>query len=139
VIVRAVRRAELPIAAALYERVGRATFTWILPAGRVNAQDFIRAARSEEVYVAVQDAEIIGLATLYRAESFLHSLYVSRSGQGTGKALLDHVAALADGPLWLRCQAANLRAQAFYRREGFSVAEAGGEGDAPWLRMVRAA
>ena len=45
----------------------------------------------------------------------------------------------ADGPLALKVQAPNLRAQAFYRREGFLCTEAGSDpgSDIAWLRLVR--
>ena len=62
-----------------------------------------------------------------------------RARRGVGKALLDHVTAQADGPLSLKVQAPNLRAQAFYRREGFLCIEHGRDpgSDVAWLRLVR--
>ena len=57
-----------------------------------------------------------------------------------GKALLDHVSALADGPVSLKVQLPNHRAQAFYAREGFLTLERGRDpgSDVEWLRLVRA-
>ena len=79
------------------------------------------------------------MLAFYRPESFVHSLYVEDRGRGVGKALLDHVQALAPRPLSLKVQAPNIRAQAFYLREGFKVVEKGC--DPPpgvaWLRMRR--
>ena len=48
-------------------------------------------------------------------------------------------ASLADGPLSLKVQAPNLRAQAFYRREGFLCTEHGRDpgSDVAWMRLVR--
>ncbi|MFZ3005143.1 MAG: GNAT family N-acetyltransferase [Phenylobacterium sp.] len=133
--VRRVRPEELPIAAAIYQKVLRETFTW-LPAARHNAQVFLRDARDEDVYVAVLGHRIEGVAALYRPDSFLHSLYVARRGAGIGKALLDQAAGEAPGPLSLKCQTANTRAQAFYRREGFGITDQGDDG-VPWVRMAR--
>lgn len=133
---RRVRPEELPIAAAIYQRVLRATFTWIDPPARHNAQVFLRDAREEEVFVAVLDHRIAGVAALYRRDSFLHSLYVDVRGEGVGKALLDHVAAAAPNPLSLKCQTANTRARAFYAREGFAEVAQGNDG-VPWVRMAR--
>jgi GNAT superfamily N-acetyltransferase len=136
-----VRRAllcELPIAASIYQRTLRETFTW-LPAWRHNAQEFLNAARDEVVYVAVEDARIVGVAAVFEPDDFLHSLYIAERGLGVGKALLDHVAAQARGPVSLKCQTLNLRARAFYRREGFQEVEEGadpGTGIA-WVRMRR--
>lgn len=137
-IVRRARLEELPVAASIYQRTLRDTFTWI-PAWRHNAQDFLRQAADEEIYVAVADARIMGVAAFYRPDNFLHSLYVAERRQGVGKAMLDHIIAVATGPVSLKCQAVNLKAQAFYVREGFVVTEQGRDPPSgpPWVRMVR--
>ncbi len=136
--VRRARSDELGACADLYVRVLRETFTW-LPPERHRREDFLRAAREEEVYVAVEGARVLGIAAFFRPQNFLHSLYVDARGGGIGKALLDHVAAQADGPLSLKVQTPNLRAQAFYRREGFLCTEHGRDpgSDVAWLRLVR--
>jgi GNAT superfamily N-acetyltransferase len=128
------------VAAAIYQRTLRDTFTWI-PAWRHNAQDFLRQAEDEEIYVAVADARIVGVAAFYRPDDFLHSLYVAERRRGVGKALLDHIRAVAAGPVSLKCQAVNLKAQAFYVREGFVVTEQGRDPPSgpPWVRMVEPA
>lgn len=134
--VRRAHPAELAACADLYVRVLRDTFTW-LPPDRHSAEDFLRAAREEEIFVAAEDGRIVGVAALYRPQAFLHSLYVADRGRGIGKALLDHVSAVAGGRLALKCQAANRGAQAFYAREGFRCVEAGEDGGVAWLRFVR--
>ncbi|HEX5262181.1 MAG TPA: GNAT family N-acetyltransferase, partial [Phenylobacterium sp.] len=94
-----IRRAwseELDACADLYVRVLCDTFTW-LPPERHRRDDFLRAARDEEIYVAVEGGRILGLAGFYRPQDFLHSLYVVERGRGVGKALLDHVSAVAGG------------------------------------------
>lgn len=134
-----IRRAqgdELAACAELYVRVLRDTFTWI-PPERHRAQDFLQAAREEEIYVAVEGGRILGLAALYRPQSFLHSLYVDERGRGIGPALLNHVLEAAGGRLQLKCQAANIRAQQFYVREGFRCTETGSDGGVAWLRFVK--
>lgn len=130
--------AELAVCAALYERVLRETFTWTDPATH-QARDFLRAARDEEVFAAFEGERLLGVAAFYRPANFLHSLYVTERGRGIGKVLLDHVSAVADGPISLKVQTANHRAQDFYRREGFQLMDEGC--DAPsgvaWRRLVR--
>ena len=133
---RRARGDELAYCASLYVRVLRDTFTWV-PPERHRAEDFLAAARDEEIFVAVEGGCIVGMAALYRPQLFLHSLYVTERGRGIGKALLDHVFAVAGGRLSLKCQAANLGAQAFYIREGFRCTEAGEDGGVAWLRFVR--
>jgi len=136
--VRRARSDELGACADLYVRVLRETFTW-LPPDQHQREDFLRAAREEEIYVAVEDRAILGIAGFFRPQAFLHSLYVDARGRGIGKALLDHIAASVREPLSLKVQAPNLRAQAFYRREGFLCTEHGRDpgSDIAWLRLVR--
>ncbi|MBL8772716.1 MAG: GNAT family N-acetyltransferase [Phenylobacterium sp.] len=133
--IRRARPEELAACAELYVRVLQETFTW-LPKDRHRAEDFLAAAREEEVFVAVEDGRLLGLAALYRPQAFLHSLYVDARGRGVGKALLDYVIAAAGGRLQLKCQTANRGAQAFYLREGFRCTEAGEDGGVAWLRYV---
>ncbi|MFO1235672.1 MAG: GNAT family N-acetyltransferase [Alphaproteobacteria bacterium] len=136
-----VRRAapeELPEAAALYERVARATLPWLPPESQ-SAATFLEAAAEEAVFVAVAAGRIVGLAALYEPEHFLHSLFVDADwqGQGVGLALLKAAASAAAGPLSLKVQLRNTGARRFYAREGFQEADGGGEGDAAWVRLVR--
>ncbi|WP_374467732.1 N-acetyltransferase family protein [Phenylobacterium sp.] len=136
--VRPARPDELAACADLYVKVLRETFTWQSP-DRHRREDFLRAAREEEIYVALLAGRLVGLAAFYRPQNFLHSLYVTERGLGVGKALLDHVSAVAEGPVSLKVQAPNLRAQAFYAREGFVCTEHGRDpgSDVSWLRLER--
>lgn len=136
--IRRMRPGEVAACAELYVRVLRETFTW-QPPERHQPEDFLRAARDEAVWVAVEDGRILGLAAVYPPQNFLHSLYVAERGRGIGKALLERVSDEADGPLSLKVQAPNLRAQAFYAREGFTCVERGRDPgtDVGWLRLVR--
>jgi GNAT superfamily N-acetyltransferase len=137
--VRRARSDEMGVCADLYVRVLRETFTWV-PPDRHKRDDFLRAARDEEIYIAAEGGRIVGLAAFYRPQNFLHSLYVDARGRGVGRALLDHVSAVADGPVSLKVQLPNRRAQDFYAREGFVPLEQGQDpgSDVGWLRMARA-
>jgi GNAT superfamily N-acetyltransferase len=136
VIIRRALPEELSACARLYVRVLSDTFTW-LPPERHREEDFLQAAREEEVFVAVTNGRIVGLAAVYLPQAFLHSLYVTDRGRGIGKVLLDHVMGQTGGRLSLKCQTANLGAQAFYLREGFRCTEAGEDDGIAWLRFVR--
>ena len=82
----------------------------------------------------VPQSRCIGLAKL---GFFVLAVDAFGAGErGIGKALLDHVVAAAGGRLSLKCQTANLGAQAFYVREGFRCTEAGEDGGVAWLRFV---
>ena len=134
--VRRARPEELAACARIYVRVLSDTFTW-LPTDRHSEADFLNAARDEEIYVALEAGQMVGVAALYRPQTFLHSLYVTERERGIGKILLHHVLATTGGKLALKCQTANAGAQAFYVREGFRCIEAGEDGGVAWLRFVR--
>lgn len=135
--VRAARPHELGACADLYVEVLRETFTW-LPPERHRREDFLRAARDEEIYVATQHGVIVGIAGFYRPQNFIHSLYVKCRMEGVGSALLAYLAQAADGPLSLKVQSPNLAARAFYARRGFQEAEQGQDGDIAWVRLIQA-
>jgi GNAT superfamily N-acetyltransferase len=136
--IRRARPDELPACADLYVKVLTETFTW-LPPERHDRRDFLRAARDEEIYVAMDAGRLVGLAGFFRPMNFVHSLYVEERGRGIGKVLLDYLETVAGGPLSLKVQEANLRAQAFYAREGFVATDRGRDpgSNVTWLRLVR--
>jgi GNAT superfamily N-acetyltransferase len=106
-------------------------------------------ARGTEVWVAETDGRIVGWASAGQSREpdapvplELQGIYVLRDhyGTGAGQRLLD--AALGDSPAFLWVLGDNPRAQAFYRRNGFTpdgtskVGVFGGE-PAHEVRMVR--
>lgn len=60
-----------------------------------------------------------GYASIDPASDKLGALYIAIPGQGTGKRMMDQ-AKVGRDHLWLTTHAPNTRAQAFYRREGFT-------------------
>jgi ribosomal protein S18 acetylase RimI-like enzyme len=136
--IRLARPDEIEACANLYLKVLTDTFTWLPPA-RHDRREFLRSVRDEEIYVALLAGRIVGVAGFYRPMRFIHSLYVTERGRGIGKALLDHLAATTSGPISLKVQEQNRRAQAFYAREGFVATERGRDpgSDITWIRLVR--
>lgn len=106
--------------------------------------------RDRKVTLALADGTLIGVAWARTAmdpgavrDLELYGLYVLTAwhGTGIGQALLDDVIGVE--PAWLWVAVDNLRAQAFYRRNGFRVDEgreqltAAAEAIIPVLRMIR--
>lgn len=129
---------DLEAAAALFQRVARATLPWQDPETN-SAAAFLHHSEAEIVWVAVSGGAVIGLATLYEPESFLHSLYVDSGwqGRGVGKALLEVASGAAREPLSLKTDVSNERALRFYLREGFAVTERGETDGSAWIRLRR--
>jgi ribosomal protein S18 acetylase RimI-like enzyme len=135
--IRRARSDEIAACAALYERVGSATFTW-RPQTWFKAADFVRFAREEEaVYVAESNGQLLAILSLFRPESFVHCLYVDEPAQGlgVGTALLAYAAKEAPGPLSLKVDEPNRRALAFYKKLGFVERDSGIDDGTRWLLM----
>jgi ribosomal protein S18 acetylase RimI-like enzyme len=134
--IRRARSDEIAACAALYERVGRATFTW-RPESWFRAADFLRFATEETVYLAESNGQMLGILSLYRPESFVHCLYIDMPAQGlgVGTALLAYAAREAPGQLSLKVDEPNRRAVAFYKALGFVERESGDDHGIYWLLM----
>jgi GNAT superfamily N-acetyltransferase len=138
-VIRRAAADEISACAALYARVQAETFAWVRPDRLPTAEDFIAEAADETVYLAATETRLYGVAAFHAPTNFLHALFVAERGLGVGKRLLDRVLADADGPVTLKVDAANLRAEAFYLREGFRVLSRGSDPPSglPWIKMVR--
>ena len=74
------------------------------------------------VIVAARGSEIIGFASIFEPEWFIHLLFVEPAlqGSGIGTALINHVERIAKGhPLSLKCQRENNLAMSYYKSLGF--------------------
>lgn len=112
--------AEIAEAAALYERSGTAAFSW-RPVGHFQARDFVAFAQEEEVWLAYMSDALVGLLSIFRAENFVHCLYVDPAAQGLGigRALVDFVRRKVGAPLTLKLDVPNRAAIRFYEATGW--------------------
>jgi len=77
---------------------------------------------AREAWVAEIDGEVAGYLSMRPDEAHIVGLYVASPGNGTGKALIDHVKKDRDR-LQLRSHSPNRAAHRFYAREGFEIIE----------------
>ena len=111
---RAANGDEIAACASLYERVTAAAFPW-RPAGYHSAAEFHGFVAQEEVWIAEQAGDVLGLLLFYRPGNYIHALYVDpgAQGRGIGRALVETVAATAAGFVALKVSEPAAGARAF--------------------------
>ncbi|TVO58727.1 GNAT family N-acetyltransferase [Denitromonas halophila] len=131
-IIRPAGPSELDVVLALYN-VSRA-MAGCFNGGDATRVEFLGSIDGEDVHVATRADNIVGFASVWVPERFIHHLYVSPAHQraGVGSALLRACEARYGRPLSLKCVTRNVRARCFYAQHGWRC-EAGGVGeDGPW-------
>ena len=117
---RAASASDIAAAAAIYVRSGTAAFTW-RPPGYFTAQDFLRFAGEEEVWLALMGEAVVGLLSLFPTENFIHCLYVDPDAQGlgVGRSLVTHLRRQTGRAMTLKLDTPNQAAIAFYEATGW--------------------
>lgn len=133
--IRLATRADRPRLAEIFLIARRHAFSW-LPPERFRLNDFKRETEGESILVAEAGGRIVGFASFWEPDCFLHHLYVDPTmlRKGISRALIAALVPLCDRPLELKCQTNNRTAMAFYRRLGFVGADTGVSDMGPWLR-----
>ncbi len=106
----------------LFLAARRATFTY-LATETFEELDFDRATEGEFIFVAEQDGQLSGFASLFVAERFLHNLFVAPDAWrlGIGRALLAACREKTGLALRLKCLQANHAALQFYLAQGGQI------------------
>jgi ribosomal protein S18 acetylase RimI-like enzyme len=128
--IRLARPADLEPAVALWERSRREAQPWLEERMGHSHEDNLRhfrdvVMRRNEVWLAVEGTEIVGLLALDRGHIDQLHVEPSRQGRGIGTALLDHAKERAPGGLTLFTHQRNLRARTFYERRGLRAVRLG--------------
>lgn len=123
--VRPYQEADRPFLRTLYLASRKHTWTWL--EDDFQLEDFDRAVLGETILVAERDGHLLGFASIFTQENFLHNLFVDPQYQGTGagSALLHAAEETFTRHGSLKCLAKSKNAVAFYLSKGWTIISAG--------------
>ncbi|MBI3381632.1 MAG: GNAT family N-acetyltransferase [Aquabacterium sp.] len=138
-LVREFEEADRQALRDLYVASRNATFTWA-SAGSHQASDFDLHTEGERVLVAVRGSKVLGFASIWEPDSFVHNLFVHPSAlrQGVGQALLASCARYFTKTPTLKCLQANVNAIQFYKTQGWVAIREDVGPEGPYVLMAKA-
>lgn len=131
--------ADLHDRAALFGRIRCEIFTW--DAARLcSPAEFAATFAGEDQVLAWVGPQLAGFVSVFRADSFVHGLYVlpEWQGQGIGRQLLAAGLAGMTGAARLKCNLGNTRARRFYEHQGWREVARDGSRPADWILYIHA-
>src|SRR3972149_3398895 len=133
-LVRTIGPRDRALCAAIFQRGWAHAFPHI--PREIGRAEFERETKDEMILVAEDNRAILGWAGFYRAENFLHHLYIDPHfhGRGAGRAWMQAVREAAMAPVTLKCSLSNTGARGFYARLGFREGDSGEDQYGPWVR-----
>ncbi|MGO4527905.1 N-acetyltransferase family protein [Paenibacillus sp. 2TAF8] len=134
-IIREARISDYAQLREIYMHSRQESFHWA-NAGEMALEDFDRDTSEEEILVAESGDQILGFASLYVPDRFVHNLFVhpKAAGKGAGKQLLQQSIARLGTPVTLKCVSDNHKALSFYKKQGWkTVVEEGDPGARYWV------
>ncbi|WGF86868.1 GNAT family N-acetyltransferase [Marinivivus vitaminiproducens] len=132
--IRPFRQADAPGCARIFESVQREVFADD-PPERFARERFHLDTTGELIWVAHAADRIVGFASVWPPERFIHLLLVERGwrGQGVGQALIAAVGDTLGLPIDLKCRISNLSARTFYERHGWTEVERNERDPSPYI------
>lgn len=113
------------------------SFHWA-NADEMSLDDFDRDTLDEHIILAEEHGQVLGFASLYVPNRFIHLLFVhpSAAGKGVGKQLLQQSVAVLGTPVTLKCVSDNHKALTFYKKQGWkAIVEEGEPGAEYWVLL----
>lgn len=101
-------------------------------------EDFDKHTQEEYIILVEEDTHILGFASLYLPENFIHNLFVDPNvfGKGVGSKLLRAAIEKMSKPIRLKCVTKNQKAMRFYEFNGWKkVFEEGDPGEEQYWVM----
>jgi len=120
----------------LYVASRNEAFPW-RPAAHHQPADFDAHTEGERILVAVVDGEVLGFASIWEPDSFVHNLFVHPSAKrrGLGQALLEGCARYFNNPPTLKCLTENTNAVQFYQAQGWAILSEDTGPEGPYFLM----
>lgn len=98
---------------------------------------FEKATAGEKLYVALVDGRIVGMASLWEPDAFIHFLFVDPAARHkkVGSTIINALAKKCSRSLTLKCLTRNETGLAFYRATGWQELETGLSEDGPYVLL----
>jgi len=135
--IRVANELDYPELRNVYLQSRRKTFFWENTEEMI-LEDFDEHTVGEYIIVAEENNHILGFASLYLPDNFIHNLFVHPDflGKGVGLQLLKASIEKMNRPLKLKCVSKNQKAMKFYERNGWKkVVEEGNPNNRYWVMM----
>ena len=124
--IRAYEEADRPFLRTLYLAARKDTWTWLTEVD-YKLEDFDRAVIGETILVAERDGHLLGFASIFTQENFLHNLFIDPQflGTGAGSALLRAAEKTFTRTGSLKCLVKSQKSVAFYLSKGWDIVATG--------------
>jgi GNAT superfamily N-acetyltransferase len=135
--IRVANELDYPELRNLYLQSRSKTFFWENTEEMI-LEDFDKHTVGEHIILAEENNHILGFASLYLPDNFIHNLFVHSDflGKGVGGRLLNACIEKMNRPLKLKCVSKNQKAMKFYERNGWKkVVEEGNPNEKYWVMM----
>lgn len=135
--IRVANELDYPDLRMIYLESRRKSFHWA-DIEEMILEDFDKDTVEEYIILAEENNRILGFASLYLPENFIHNLFVhpDYSGKGAGGELLNAAIEKMNKPLRLKCVSENKKAMKFYENKGWKkVVEEGELGERYWVMV----
>jgi len=135
IIIREASNSDYSQLRQIYLESRRKSFHWA-NAEEMALNDFDRDTVEEHILLAEENSQVLGFASLYLPDRFIHNLFVhpESAGKGVGARLLKEAIETMGMPVTLKCVSENHRAMSFYEKNGWKkVVEEGMPGEKYWI------
>ncbi len=122
IIIRKDKKEDHNILREIFYDIRKSEFDWC-DENKISMEDFDISTMGEEIFVAEVKDIIVGFASVWEEDNFVHNLFVKKEYRklGVGKLLLDEVKRKFGTPLTLKCVKENENAVSFYNKNGWII------------------